>query len=140
MNDDYEPSLFGRFAEAFTEGGIWMYPITLLGCLFFALALVFVVVSLVSKTNRALPLSIALLVLAVLPAGLGALAAQFSRAAAEEAIAHVDPLDQATIRAAAESESLNTEVAGLGAALVPAFIGCLLLGLGLSRLDRFKPG
>lgn len=136
--NEFEPSFFERLAEGFTEGGVWMYPISALGCLLPLLALAFVVLALVSKTNRALPLSIALLVLAIIPPSLGAMGARSARRSTEDALVNVNPADVATIRAGAESESLNLQTWGFGAALTPSVVGCLLLGLGLSRLPRFN--
>ncbi len=135
--EESEMSPMARLAESFNEGGSWMYPITLLGGLLPLLALGFLVVGFVSKSNRALPLSIVLLVLAVLPPALGAMGARFARADAAEAIAMASPEDQEVIRIGTESELLNLTLWGLWAALLPGVAGCALLGVGLSRLPRF---
>lgn len=135
----YDQSLASRLAESFNEGGWWMYPITLLGCLLPLLALGFVIAGVVSKSNRALPLSLALLVLSVLPPALGALGKRFEHAKADEAIAMASPEDQEVIRIGTEAELLSLTLWGLWAALVPGVAGCALLGLGLSRLPRFAP-
>ncbi len=55
-----------------------------------------------------------------------------------ERMATVNVDDRETIRAASEAELLNLTLAGLSAALIPGVLGCVLLGLGLSRLHRFR--
>lgn len=125
-------------ADSFVEGGVFMYPIALLGCLLPLASIGAAVVAIVSKTNRGVVLGAALLVSAILPAGLGVLAQQLSMSQAEQAIVHAHPADQATIRAAAMSESMTTTLWGYGSAVFPTFVGFALLGLGLSRLERFK--
>lgn len=138
MNDDYELSPLQSLAQSFVEGGIWMYPIAALACLLPLLAMVFLVMGATATTNRALPLSVALLVLSVLPPSLGTLGARFARAEVEQILNSVDPADRATIQAGAESELMNLTLWGFGAALIPGLLGCILLGIGLSRLKRFR--
>ncbi len=133
-----ELSFSERMAQSFIEGGMWMYPLAALGCLLPLLALLFTVLAVTSSTRRVLPLSFALLVMAFLPATIGAMGGQAARRATEQALVNVNPADVATIRAGAESEALNLQIWGFGAALIPGVMGCLLLGLGLSRLPRFN--
>lgn len=137
--EKYEPSLTSQLADSFNEGGWLMYPISLLGCLLPVLALVFVIVIVASKGQRALPLSLALLVLSVLPPSMGALGARFERAKAEEAVFMADPMDREVIRMGVEAETLNLTLLGLWSALLPSVIGCVLLGVGLSQRPRFAP-
>ncbi len=139
MNDDSEQGVFEQLAQSFTDGGWFMYPITALGCLLPLLAIAFVVAAAISKTNRALPLAIALLVLSVLPPALGSMGARSARVQVEAALVNVNDADRDTIRAAAESEMMNLTIWGLSSALIPSLVGCVLLGMGLGRLERFRP-
>lgn len=136
--NEYEPSLFSSFAEQFQEGGWTMYPIALSGCGLLLLGLVFLVVAVLSKTNRALPLAFGLLVGCVLPPALGVVGEQLGKRQMEAAIVHADPQDQELIRMAGSGEALANVIWGFGAAAVPLFFGGLLLGIGVSRLDRFR--
>ena len=104
MNDDFEPGFFEQLANSFNEGGVIMYPLAALGCLLPLLAIGFLIAGTISTRNRALPLAVALLLLAVLPPALGTFAARSSRVQVEEALRNVSPADRETIRAAAESE------------------------------------
>lgn len=137
--ETYEVSATEQLAESFTEGGAWMYPIAALGCLLPLLALGFLVAGAMSRTNRALPLGLALLVLCVLPPALGVMGARSARIQVEAVINDVDEADRATIRAGAESELMSLNLWGLSSALIPSLLGCVLLGMGLGGLERFRP-
>jgi len=68
-----------------------------------------------------------------LPAVLGEAGFMQGMSAAEKAIVFANPMDQATIRAAARGEALTTVIMGLWLSLVPTFGGAVLLGLALMR-------
>lgn len=138
MNDAYQLSFFGEIAQSFAWCGWFAYPIAALGCLLPLLALGILILALFSKTNRVLPASMLLLALSGLPPTLSVLGAQLVGSSAEEALVHADPGDRDVIRAGTEGEVLNLHLWGLGAAIIPSFLGCALLGLGLGRLDRFR--
>lgn len=136
--NEYEPGFSESIASSFAEGGVWMYPVALLGCVLVLASLICVILGVISTTNQALPLAIVLLVLAVLPPGISAIGVRLGRANVETIMATVNEDDRATIRAACEAELLNLTLAGLSASLIPSVLGCVLLGLGLSRLHRFR--
>jgi hypothetical protein len=124
--------------EMFVEGGWWMYPIALLTCALVPLSIVLVTLGVASKEKNALLFAIILFVGGLAPAMLGGLGQAMSMRGAEEAIAHVNPADAATIRAAAMSESMNITLFGLTGAVIPVFCAFVLLGVGLGRLPRFE--
>ncbi len=138
MNEYGEESLGSSAAQTFAEGGWAMYPLTALGCLLPLLALGFLVVGLVSKTNRALPLGVGLLLASLLPPALAVGATALERAKIAELLDEVSEGDRETIRMGSEGELLALKVTGFGAALCPGFFSFVLLGVGLARLPRFK--
>ena len=127
-----------RFAELFVEGGFWMYPIALLNCALVPLGIVLLTIGVSSKQRNALVFAAALIAGGLSPAMLGELANVLAMQNVEAAIAHVDPADAATIRAAGMSESMTTLLFGLSGSVIPVFCGFVLLGVGLGRLPRFE--
>ncbi len=121
-------------ASFWVEGGWWMYPIALLGCAMLPATLVAFVVGVTSKkASLLMPLAIGLLCVGLLPAVLGEAGFLQGMSAVEKAIAFANPVDQATIRAAARGEALTTLILGLWMSLAPTFGGSVLLGLALMR-------
>lgn len=136
MNYD-EPTFTERLADAFNEGGSYMYPIAALGCLLAVLSVAFLVVAMVSRAHT-LTLALVLLGGAIAPVSLGVLAEAFAMTTAEVAIAHAHPDDREAIRIGSLGEALNLRIWGLGGSVLPTLVGLTLLGLGLSRLERFQ--
>lgn len=128
-----------RLYEQFLDGGVFMYPIDLLGCLLLPLSLVALIVGITSKTNRALPLAVALGLAALLPGAIGAVGAKQARTETEAAVRDANPLDRETIAMGSAGIPQILEAWGFAASVLPLFLGCALLGVGLGRLERFRP-
>lgn len=89
--------------------------------------------------RRAITFGVAMLACALLPLALGQLGLSSSALSAEESITRAAPRYRELVRVGFRGEGLHATAWGYGAAAFPSFLGCLLLGLGASRLERFKP-
>jgi hypothetical protein len=135
--------------EAAADGGPLMWPLAALGVALALAGLVFLVLTLISGT-RALTFASVLLSGATLALVLGfageALAYRQTVARYFEQLstssgsreAELTPEEGALILLGTRSDALGARVWGLDAALAPSFLGCVLLGLGVGRLGRFK--
>lgn len=122
------------FAQFWMEGGVWMYPIALIGCALVPATLGGWVIGLTAKkATTALPVAVALLAIGLAPAMLGELGYLMGIRAAEMAVVFASPADQATIMAGARGEALATLILGLWLSLIPACGGASLLGVALMR-------
>jgi len=126
-------------AESFAEGGVWMYPIALLGCAGLPAALALFAVGATSRKNLAWPFGLGLVIAGLLPAALGYVAYTLNWANVMEAVAHVSPEDRETILMGGKSECLTTVEAGLGASIFPLCFGLALLGIAVARRGLSQP-
>lgn len=127
------------FAEAFAEGGVWMYPIALLGCGGLPVALALFAIGATSRKNLASPFALWLIAGGLLPAALGAVAYTLSWRNVLEAVAHVSPEDKELILMVGKGECLTTVEAGLAAAIFPLCFGLALLGIAVAKRGLAAP-
>lgn len=128
-----------NLVQLFQEGGWWMYPITFLGLGMVPETIVLAVIGLNDHHRNRLPIfGVALIVSGFAPLALGAVGYGLNMESMRGALEHVSELDRATILAAGTGEALTTIIWGLVLAFIPVCVGCVLLGVGLSRLPRFQ--
>jgi hypothetical protein len=130
--------LIETLVELFREGGIWMYPISLLDCGLVALSIVLLTIGISSKRRHALVFAAALIASGLVPPMLGELAHVLGMQEAEAAIARAHPADAAILRYGFQAESMSPLLFGLSGSVIPVFCGFALLGVGLGRLPRFE--
>jgi hypothetical protein len=124
----------------FQEGGWWMYPITLVGLGLVPEAIILAEIGLSDRHRNRLPMfGVTLIVSGFAPLALGAVGYALNMQLVRAALATVtDSVDRETILAAAQGEALTTIIWGLMLSVFPVCAGCVLLGVGLSRLPRFQ--
>ncbi|MBE2248529.1 MAG: hypothetical protein IAE78_03195 [Myxococcus sp.] len=132
-----EPSLSRQLSEFLDGGGITSYPLALLGLVLPLVGALLVIVSIV-RGRGALASAIIVLGLVFGSFTLATLGESMKRSEAEAAIRGADPMDHPTLEVMAEFDSLALRMLATGANVLPAFLGCFLLGLGLSQKARFK--
>ena len=137
MNDYDNPGLFAQLSQSMTEGGFVMWPIAALGCLLPLIAFGLLIVTVVGKKHALLFGALVLMGVGTSVA-LAAVGQTLAMRSAEAAIVHADPEDRDIIRIAARGEAMAAMTWALGGSVLPTFLGFLLLGLGASRLERFK--
>lgn len=111
-------------ADFWNEGGLWMFPVLLVG-------LVAVVSAAFSVAARNHGLALAALLSSQLPLGLGAAGWAWNRRVVDQALAMVNPEDLATLMAAGYAEALRP--LQLGGALWALSTPLALVALVLSR-------
>lgn len=127
--------LFGRLAQAWAEGGVFMYVVMLVGGLvaMTSAALMFFGV------QRGSPAVLACAPLAALLTAVGAVGFFTSVSGSAEAVAFAHPADRATIMAGATAESLTTSafgMAGTAGLLMSLALGCLFGVVAQTGLAR----
>lgn len=120
----HEEGLFGQLAEAWAEGGFFMYVVLLVGggVAMTSAALMFFGV------QRGSPAVLAAAPLGALITAVGAVGFFNGISSAAQAVAHVNPADRATIMAAGTGEALTTSafgLAGTAGLLASLSLGCL---------------
>lgn len=127
--------LFGRLANAWAEGGVFMYVVLLVGGLvaMTSAALMFFGV------QRGSPAVLACAPLGALVTAVGAVGFFNGISGAADAVVHASPADRATIMAAATAESLTTSafgMAGTAGLLASLALGCLFGVVAQTGLAR----
>lgn len=137
MDELNETSVIERLSDLFLEGGLFMYPITALAVLLPLVAAALLVLTAIRGRGA---LTAGLVVLGLMFAGLSlaSVGEALGRKNIESALAMAAPEDRTTISAAGEGELLALGIFSSAGAVLPGFLACLLIGLGLSQLDRFK--
>lgn len=130
-----ENGLFGRLAEAWAEGGFFMYVVVLVGGLVAtaSAALMFFGV------QRGSPVVLACAPLGALITAVGAVGFFNGISSAAEAVVHASPADRATIMAGATGEAVTTSafgMAGTAGLLASLSLGCLFGVVAQTGLAR----
>ena len=135
LGGDREAGLFVRLAQAWAEGGPFMYLVLLVGggVAMTSAALMFFGV------QRGSPVVLAAAPLGALITGVGALGFFNGVSSAADAVVHAHPADRATIMAGATGESLTTSafgMAGTAGLLASLALGCLFGVVAQTGLAR----
>ncbi len=126
-----------ELARMFQGGGWMMYPLMLIAMAAWPASLVLPAISVFSaKRSLALVFAMLLAALGLLAAGLGALGMSLGMQMVNEAIAHVNPADQETIRHAGLSEARACVLFGLVIAAAPLGAACVALGRAVTEQRR----
>ena len=138
MNDELEIGLAESVSHALKEGGSYMYPLAAFAVVLPLIALGLLAATLIRK-RHAMAFALVTFGLVGASVGLGALGVASEARKAKESFESSDPEWRTPfLEKALASSQLRLRHLGLTGAMAPTFLAFVLLGLGLSRSQRFQ--